>query len=130
MVMSKLIDNEYPFLQKELFLHLGDVSPSHPDYDPAAAAAYAEGACTRGEGCKCMCGTNECWDGETQACVFYDPAADPKTAPEDCHTEYDCDAAGNASAACMMGAMCYVVTLAMSAGCCVMGKEKKPSQGF
>jgi len=26
--------------------------------------------------------------------------------------------------------MCYVVTLAMSAGCCVMGKEKKPSQGF
>ena len=121
MVMSNLIDNEYPFLQKELFLHLGDVSPSHPDYDPAAAADPATSTCTRGEGCKCMCSTNTCWDGE---------ACKPKTASEDCKTEYDCDAAGNASAACMMGAMCYVVTLAMSAGCCVMGKEKKPSQGF
>ena len=51
MVMSNLIDNEYPFLQKELFLHLGDVSPSHPDYDPAAAADPATSTCTRGEGC-------------------------------------------------------------------------------
>ena len=36
-----------------------------------------------------------------------------------------CDAAGNASTACMYGAIMYVVTLAMSAGCCVMGKTKK-----
>ena len=37
----------------------------------------------------------------------------------------DCDAATNASTACMYGAMMYVVTLVMSAGCCVAGKEKK-----
>lgn len=81
-VVSRLLDSEYPFLQKELFLHLDE-----------------DGGCSRGEGCKCDIYGNG--------------------------TMVDCDAAGNASTACMYGAIMYVVTLAMSAGCCVMGKTKK-----
>lgn len=84
-VVSNLLDNEYPFLQKELFLHLGEA----PDFT---------GACTRGEGCKCAM---------------------------DNGTLYDCDAAGNASTACMYGAVMYVITLAMSGVCCLQGKQKK-----
>lgn len=71
---------EYPFLQKELFLHLDD-----------------DGGCTRGEGCLCSDGNG--------------------TVP--------CDAAGNASTACMYGAIMYVVTLVLSAGCCAVGGPKK-----
>ena len=40
-------------------------------------------------------------------------------------TLYDCDAAGNASTACMYGAVMYVITLAMSGVCCLQGKQKK-----
>jgi hypothetical protein len=78
--VSHLLDNEYPFLQKELFLHLD-----------------ADGGCSRGEGCLCTVG----------------------------NTTVPCDAAGNASQAAMYGAVMYVVTLGLSAGCCVMGKTKK-----
>lgn len=86
-VLSNLIGAEYPFLQKELFLHWDEGSTLETPI------------CTRGEGCMCdMYGNG---------------------------TMLPCDAAGNASTACMYGAMMYVVTLAMSAGCCVMGKEKK-----
>jgi hypothetical protein len=81
-VVSHLIDSEYPFLQKELFLHL--------DKD-------GSGLCSRGEGCMC----------------------------EDGNTTVPCDAAGNAAQACMYGAIMYVVTLGLSAGCCVLGKTKK-----
>ena len=81
-VVSRLLDSEYPFLQKELFLHLDE-----------------DGVCSRGEGCKCDIYGNG--------------------------TMVACDAAGNASTACMYGAIMYVVTLAMSAGCCIMGKTKK-----
>ena len=82
-MVSRLLDSEYPFLQKELFLHLDAKT----------------GECTRGEGCLCDIYGNG--------------------------TMVACDAAGNASTACMYGAIMYVVTLAMSAGCCVMGKTKK-----
>ena len=79
-VVSHLIDNEYPFLQKELFLHLDK-----------------DGGCSRGEGC--MCEVNG--------------------------TAVPCDAAGNAASACMYGALMYVITLGLSAGCCAMGRTKK-----
>lgn len=84
-VMSNLLKNEYPFLQKELFLNLDD-----------------DGACTRGEGCMC-----------------------DQTLANGTSLTVPCNAATNASTACMYGAICYIVTLALSAVCCVMGKTKK-----
>ena len=81
--VSRLIDAEYPFLQKELFLHLDD-----------------DGGCSRGEGC--MCAIN---------------STSTEMVP--------CDAATNAATACMYGAVMYVVTLAMSAGCCLVGRTKR-----
>jgi hypothetical protein len=86
-VVSNLIQSEYPFLQKELFLH----------WD--AGSTIGDAKSSRGEGCMCN--------------IFGNGTMTP------------CDAASNASTACMYGAMMYVVTLVMSAGCCVLGKEKK-----
>lgn len=89
-VVSKLIDSEYPFLQKELFLHLDEDGVS----------------CSRGEGCMCE-ETTTAPNGTTTV------------------THHPCDAAGNAATACMYGAVMYVVTLGLSAGCCLLGRTKK-----